>query len=69
MHSASHDMKTTIRDGVTGVVASLASVGISLADVEQWIRIASLIVGLLIGLLTLYKIVARWKLPPPPPEI
>lgn len=45
--------------GATGVLATGASIGISmLPEVEAWLRIASLIVGILVGigsLIVLYK--------------
>ena len=45
--------------GITGMIATATSVGISmLPEIEAWLRIASLIVGILVGigsLIVLYK--------------
>lgn len=45
--------------GVVGVLATGGTVALSLSDVEAWLRIASLCVGILVGLLTAWSLVRR----------
>jgi hypothetical protein len=48
--------------GITGVLATATSVGISfLPEVEQWLRIASLIVGIIVGLGSLVVLAKNWN--------
>jgi len=48
--------------GMAGVLATATSVGISLLpEVEQWLRIISLIVGIAVGLGSLIVIVRNWN--------
>jgi hypothetical protein len=48
--------------GMAGVLATATSVGISLLpEVEQWLRIISLIVGIAVGLGSLVVIVRNWN--------
>jgi len=48
--------------GMAGVLATATSVGISLLpEVEQWLRIISLIVGISVGLGSLAVIVKNWS--------
>lgn len=48
--------------GMAGVLATATSVGISLLpEVEQWLRIASLIVGITVGIGSLAVIVKNWN--------
>ena len=48
--------------GMAGVLATATSVGISfLPEVEQWLRIASLIVGILVGLGSLVVLAKNWN--------
>jgi hypothetical protein len=48
--------------GMAGVLATATSVGISLLpEVEQWLRIISLIVGIVVGLGSLIVIVRNWN--------
>jgi hypothetical protein len=48
--------------GMAGVLATATSVGISLLpEVEQWLRIISLIVGIIVGLGSLAVIVKNWN--------
>jgi hypothetical protein len=50
---------TSLNAGAAGMIATATSIGISmLPEVEAWLRIASLIVGILVGigsLIILYK--------------
>lgn len=48
--------------GMAGVLATSTSVGISfLPEVEQWLRIASLIVGIIVGLGSLVVLAKNWN--------
>jgi len=48
--------------GMAGVLATATSVGISfLPEVEQWLRIASLIVGIIVGLGSLVVLAKNWN--------
>ena len=48
--------------GMAGVLATATSVGISfLPEVEQWLRIASLIIGILVGLGSLVVLAKNWN--------
>jgi len=50
--------------GMAGVLATATSVGISLLpEVEQWLRIISLIVGIAVGIGSLIVIVRNWNKP------
>ena len=48
--------------GMAGVLATATSVGISfLPEVEQWLRIASLIIGILVGIGSLVVLAKNWN--------
>jgi len=48
--------------GFTGVIATSTSVGISLLpEIEQWLRISSLCIGILVGIGSLAIIVKNWN--------
>jgi hypothetical protein len=47
------DVPTAVFGGTVNFVAFL----VSLQDIEQWLQISSLVVGNLVGLLTIYKLV------------
>lgn len=50
--------------GLTGVLATATSVGISmLPEVEAWLRIVSLIVGILVGIGSLIVLAKNWNKP------
>ena len=53
--------KDTIANPVTGIVSSFGGVGISLLDIEIWLRIAGLTVGLTIALLNLICLLTKGK--------
>ena len=47
--------------GFTGVLATSTSVGISLLpEIEQWLRISSLCIGILVGIGSLAIIIKNW---------
>ena len=50
--------------GVTGVLATATSVGISmLPAIEQWLRIGSLCIGIVVGVASLAVIIRNWSKP------
>jgi len=50
--------------GMAGVLATATSVGISLLpEVEQWLRIGSLCIGIVVGIASLAVIVRNWNKP------
>jgi hypothetical protein len=53
----------TVKQGIAGTGASAAGIGMSFMEqLEQWLQIASLSVGLLVGLITLYNLtVKKWR--------
>ena len=50
--SSGVDVKTTLI-GLGGVAGGI---GITLTDLEQWLRVGGAFVGLMIGLITLYRL-------------
>ena len=53
--------KDTIANPLTGLVSSFGGVGISLLDIEIWLRIAGLTVGLIIALLNLLCMITKGR--------
>lgn len=47
--------------GVIGTSASAVAVLISFSELEAWLRIASLMIGICIGLVSLYNMTLRKK--------
>ena len=48
--------------GVTGVLATATSVGISLLpEIEAWLRIGSLCIGIVVGIASLAVIIKNWN--------
>jgi hypothetical protein len=48
--------------GITGVIATATSVGISfLPEIEQWLRIGSLCIGIVVGIASLIVIIRNWN--------
>ncbi len=54
-------LKDTIGNPATGLISSFGGVGISLLDIEIWLRVAGLTVGLTIGLLNLICLLTKGK--------
>jgi len=54
-------LKDTIANPLTGLVSSFGGVGISLLDIEIWLRIAGLTVGLIIALLNLLCMITKGR--------
>ena len=50
--------------GITGVLATATSVGISLLPaIETWLRMGSLCIGIVVGLASLAVIIKNWNKP------
>jgi len=48
--------------GITGIMATAASVGISLLpEIEAWLRVGSLCIGIVVGVASLAVIVKNWR--------
>ena len=51
----------SLNAGMTGILATAASVGISLLpEIEAWLRIASLLVGIAVGIGSLIVLAKNW---------
>jgi len=47
--------------GITGIMATATSVGISLLpEIEAWLRVGSLCIGIIVGVASLAVIVKNW---------
>ena len=53
--------KDTIANPLTGLVSSFGGVGISLLDIEIWLRVAGLSIGFLIALLNLICMLTKGR--------
>ena len=52
----------SLNAGMAGIIATATSVGISfLPEVEAWLRIASLIVGIAVGIGSLIVLARNWN--------
>jgi len=52
----------TIMKGILGTVAALGSTGVSfISQLEAWLRIASLVVGISVGITTLISVVVNLR--------
>jgi hypothetical protein len=48
--------------GITGIMATATSVGISLLpEIEAWLRVGSLCIGIIVGVASLAVIVKNWR--------
>jgi len=48
--------------GMAGVLATATSVGISfLPEIEQWLRVGSLCIGIVVGIASLSVIIRNWN--------
>ena len=54
-------LKNLIGNPSTGLVSSFGGVGISLLDIEIWLRIAGLTIGFIIALLNLICMITKGK--------
>ena len=54
-------LKQTRGNPITGLVSSFGGVGISLLDIEIWLRVAGLTIGLTIGLFNLICLLTKGK--------
>lgn len=53
--------KDTIANPATGLLSSFGGVGVSLLDIEIWLRIAGLTIGFVIALLNLTCMLTKGK--------
>jgi hypothetical protein len=57
---AMHEHGTTLGTSAAGILATMGSVGVSLlSNVEQWLRIGSLSVGIVVGIATIWKLTRK----------
>ena len=54
-------LKQVIGNPATGLLSSFGGVGISLLDIEAWLRVAGLSIGFLIALLNLICMLTKGK--------
>jgi uncharacterized membrane protein YgaE (UPF0421/DUF939 family) len=48
--------------GITGIIATATSIGISLLpEIEAWLRVVSLIIGIAVGIASLVVIYENWN--------
>jgi hypothetical protein len=60
MKATMNEHGTTLGTAGAGILATLGSLGVSmLSDVEQWLRVGSLAVGMAVGIATLWKITRK----------
>ena len=55
------DMRSDLIKGIVGVSSVALGSAVSLQTVEVWLRIASLVVGLVVGILSAVSILRKWK--------
>lgn len=55
-----NDCPTRIK-GLIGTISSFGGIGISLAAVEAWLRVGSLLIGIAVGLASLHSILKGKK--------
>jgi hypothetical protein len=54
----------SLNAGMAGVLATAASVGISLLPaIETWLRLGSLCIGIIVGIASLAVIIRNWNKP------
>jgi phage-related minor tail protein len=54
----------SLNAGMTGILATAASVGISLLPaIETWLRLGSLCIGIIVGIASLAVIIRNWNKP------
>ncbi len=53
-----HPKLETMAAGVVGVMTQAVCLGLSMASVKEWMQIASLGVGIVVGLLTIRKLLS-----------
>lgn len=54
-------MKITIALGLTGSTFSFGGIYLSLQALEMWLRLTSLTIGIIIGILTIISLIRRLK--------
>jgi hypothetical protein len=54
----------SLNAGITGILATATSVGISLLpEIEAWLRMGSLCIGIAVGIASLAVIIKNWNKP------
>jgi hypothetical protein len=54
----------SLNAGIAGVIATATSVGISLLpEIEVWLRMGSLCIGIVVGIASLAVIIKNWNKP------
>lgn len=62
MSLAKNDMKSILTLGVVGVGSTGLAVGVSIfSNVESWLRLISLLVGIAVGVVTLISLLKKLK--------
>ena len=61
MHRTMESFQSTFVLGSVGVITPLISVAISLTSVVAWLQIASLSVGIVVGVLTIVALIRKNK--------
>jgi hypothetical protein len=54
-----HNHSDDLLKGTTGLIATVSGIGLSLQDLEAGLRIASLCVGITVGILTAWSIIRK----------
>ena len=54
--------KETISRGVIGFISPLLGAGVSLSNVEMWLRVGSLVIGIAVGIMTIISLLKNKKL-------
>jgi hypothetical protein len=52
-------MKITIATGITGTTFSFGGIYVSMQAVEMWLRLTSLTIGIVVGILTIILLIRR----------
>lgn len=51
-------MRETLAKGIVGIAAPISGAAVSISDhVETWLRISSLVVGIAVGIVSLYYLI------------
>lgn len=54
-----NDIHNTLLKGIVGVTAPLIGIATSIQDIENYLRVGSLVVGILVGLVTIWSIIRK----------
>jgi len=56
-----HEAKGTIIRGIIGIAGPIGGWTVSVQNVEAWMRVTSLAVGIVVGLLSIISIIRKWR--------